>query len=70
MKRTKQNTALRDYCSERGISAAALAAKAGVHESTARSWLNGNRRIRPSEVKTREKQLGIPRAVLRADLFA
>lgn len=70
MKQTKHKTPLRDYCVSRGITADALAAKAGVHESTARSWLNGNRKIRPVDVIERESQLGIPRAILRPDLYA
>lgn len=65
----KPKHALRDYRKANELSAAEVAKKLGVAESTLRSYENGTREVDGDTAVLIENRLGIPREDIRSDLF-
>jgi plasmid maintenance system antidote protein VapI len=61
---------LADYMREHSLSDTDIASAAGVSGEAVRLWRHGKRRISPETARKIEKQLGIPKCVLRPDLWS
>jgi plasmid maintenance system antidote protein VapI len=60
---------LADYMREHSLSDTDVANAAGVTAEAVRSWRHGKRRVGPETARKIEKQLGIPKHILRPDLW-
>lgn len=65
----KPKRALREFRKSKDLTAAEVAKKLGIAESTLRSYENGTREIDGDTAVLIESRLGIPREDIRADLF-
>lgn len=69
MAKKKRCEPLDRYIELHKITQAELADRLGIPEPTARSFINGSRRITGETAVQIETRLGIPRETLRPDLF-
>jgi len=67
--KVKPKRFLRAHWKQKGLKRSEVAHRLGVHEATVRSHENGNREVSAEMAVRYEEEFGIPREVVRPDIF-